>query len=344
MTKVVYLVASHTNPEQVVRLVRALKTGNSASTVVIHHDYSKSFLDPRTFEGMPDVWIIDNYVAVKWGNFSMIRMKLHALEWILAHLEFDWLVFLSGQDYPIQPLTQIEYFLETTSYDGFMSGVPVESTIPCGPVECPKVSSANRQCTDCMMRYYYRYYEVPGLPHWDKLPTRLRIILSRIQKYLVKAQSPIYIRSFPFAKDKPKTMMGIRSLWGPFSADFKLYKGSQWFTLNYACIHYIHQYIEANPRLVNYYERTFFSEESFFQTILLNQAALKIVNNNKRLIRWQSARSSSPDILKKQDFDYIIASDHHFARKFDPNVDAEILNMIDHYILKRTPVSLVVKH
>jgi len=332
MTKIVYLVASHTNPEQVVRLVKALKTGMCSSIVIIHHDYSKSFLDPKAFEGLSDVLIIDNYVPVEWGNFSMVRMKLHILE-LLTHLEFDWIVFLSGQDYPIQPLTQIEDFLETTSYDGFMSGVPIENGIPCGPVECAKLNSTNQYCSDCMARYYYRYYETPRQLDWDNLPKRLRQAFNRLQKYLVKAQALIYIRSFPFAKDKPKKMIGFRSLWKPFPADFKFYKGSQWFTLNRACIHYIHQYVQSHPQFVKYYERTLFSEESFFQTILLNQTTLKILNDNKRLIRWPNAKSSSPDILKKQDFDYLIASDHHFARKFDINIDGEILNMLDEHVL-----------
>jgi hypothetical protein len=36
--------------------------------------------------------------------------------------------------------------------------------------------------------------------------------------------------------------------------------------------------------------------------------------------------------LRKQDFHRIISSDQHFARKFDMNMDAEILNMIDQHI------------
>lgn len=343
MTKVVYLIASHTNPEQVVRLVKTLKTGNSSSAVVIHHDYSKSFLDPKAFEGIPNVWILDNHVAVQWGKFSMIKMKLHALEWMLAHLEFDWMVFLSGQDYPIQPLGQIEHFLETTPYDGFMSGVPIESTTPCGPVECPKATSAKHQCRDCITRYHYQYYELPSLFSGEKLPFGLKSTLNKIQKYFINVQSVIRFRSFPFAQNKLKTMIGIRPFGGPFSDDFKPYKGSQWFTLNYACLRYILQYVEANPQFVKYYEHTLFPDESFFQTILLNQLGLKIFNNNKRFIRWQSAESPNPDILKKQDLDSILTPDHHFARKFDLNIDAEILNLIDCHILKQMSESPVVK-
>lgn len=64
MIKIVYLIASHTNPEQVIRLVKTLKTGNSFSAVVLHQDYSKSFLTSdhhfaRKFDSNVDVEILD---------------------------------------------------------------------------------------------------------------------------------------------------------------------------------------------------------------------------------------------------------------------------------------------
>lgn len=121
MAKVLYLIASHTNPDQVVRLVRAIKSRSPESQILIHHDYSNSHLSSTAFESMSNVTIMEDYVPVLWGDFSMIKMELHCINWLMTHsVEFDWLIFLSGQDYPIHPISQIEQFLEETEYDGFM--------------------------------------------------------------------------------------------------------------------------------------------------------------------------------------------------------------------------------
>ena len=71
---------------------------------------------------------------------------------------------------------------------------------------------------------------------------------------------------------------------------------------------------------------------AFFQTIFLNNPALKIFNDNKRFVYWKDSTSTHPEVLRIQDFDRMIASDQHFARKFDIKVDEEVLNMLDQYI------------
>ncbi len=327
MTKVVYLIASHVNPRQIVRLVRTLRDGSPTASIVIHHDYSRSYLDPTAFAGIDSVHIIEDYISVRWGRFSQVAMVLHAFEWALSHLEFDWLVFISGQDYPIQPLSQIERFLETTPYDGFMRGVALEESIPCGPDECSIGQVSGKLCLDCVSRYYYQYYDL----YSHSLPPRLRRILKRVGRSLYRAQSPVQVRLIPYNVE-PRLVIGIRSPVTPFTPDFKCYKGSQWFTLNHSCIQYIRQFVRTHARFVRYYQRTLMPDESFFHTIILNHPAFKILNDNKRFVSWRDHTAPSPQVLRAQDFEHIIASNQHFARKFDVNVDAAVLGMLDEYI------------
>ena len=325
MASIVYFVASHTNPWQIVRLVRTLRAGSPAASIVIHHDYSRSYLDPTAFEGVNDLYIIKDHIPVQWGNFSLVEMMLHSFKWILSHLEFDWLVFISGQDYPIQPLGQIEQFLENTPYDGFMRGVALEDAIPCRPEECPVEKSPGEPCPDCVSRYYYQYYEL----HY--LPSRLKKKLKRVGRFLYKARSPVQIRLIP-DRFKPRLVIGFRSFVTPFTSNFKCYKGSQWFTLNHDCIQYIHQFASTHSRFVRYYQRTLIPDESFFHTIVFNHPGFRIFNDNKRFISWHNHTSPSPQVLRAQDFDHIIASNQHFARKFDIDVDATVLDMLDKHV------------
>jgi hypothetical protein len=71
-------------------------------------------------------------------------------------------------------------------------------------------------------------------------------------------------------------------------------------------------------------------DELFFQTIVLHSPfADTVVNDNLRYIDW--SRRPAPAILHAQDFPSLIGSGKLFARKFDANVDARILDMLDEH-------------
>jgi hypothetical protein len=63
---------------------------------------------------------------------------------------------------------------------------------------------------------------------------------------------------------------------------------------------------------------------------------LKLFNDDKHFIVWGNPASVSPNILRAQDFSRIVASNQHFARKFDISVDAEVLDELDRHIGIRT--------
>ena len=332
MIKAVYLIASHKNPEQIFRLVRAIKDGSSDSTIVVHHDFNSSFLDVNLFSDLQDVNIIKNHEQLGWGEFSLVNMTLNAIEWILQNIKFDWLIFISGQDFPIQPIRKIEFFLENTSCDGFISGVSLEEATPCGPFECQLDGLNGKKCSDCVDRYYYQYFLFPEI--FYRLIFGFQILKKWFYKVLPKfhsIQSWIRMKNTPF-KGKRRLKIGIKSSLLSSQSSLTFYKGSQWFTLNRRCIEYISSYIIRNPEVVAYYKRTIIPDESFFQTILYNCSSLTINKNNKRFISWQNSSVSSPNILNISDYNRIIASGEHFARKFDSRVDSQILDKLEKHI------------
>lgn len=242
MSKIVYFIISHKNPEQVIRLAKTL-INSTNSEVVIQHDYSSSYLDPAAFINMRNVHLLERSVPAYWGGFSLVTLTLRGIEWILTHLRFDWLVYLSGQDYPIQPLNQIEEFLQSTSYDGFISGVSLEEGLPCGSIECPIGGDFGMQCSDCSKRYYYQYYSMP--------PIIIRFLKKSIRVFR-KAQTILCVRSVP-SPIGLKESVEIRALWREMGNSLKCYKGSQWFTINRGCADYIHQFANKNPSFLKYY-------------------------------------------------------------------------------------------
>ena len=293
---VVYLILSHDNPNQVIRLAKTLKAGSPTSSIVIHHDYSRCYLDPSDLADMEGVYVLEKHIAVRWGHFSIVAAVLLALRWILTNLTFDWLVLLSGQDYPIRPLSEIEGFLATTPYDGFISGARLDR------------QPGTQTLVD---RYYYSYHRLPSM-------------LSRVLRRAVwinGLQSRIRIST---------TQIGLRSRSTPFTPEFPCYKGETWFTLSYMCVRAIDDFVRIHPQFIAHYERTLNPAESFFLTILRSDSRFKM-QGYKRYIVWRPG-TSHPEILRVTDFDRIIASSAHFARKFDISVDAQVLDMLDRVI------------
>lgn len=80
-------------------------------------------------------------------------------------------------------------------------------------------------------------------------------------------------------------------------------------------------------------------DEIIFQTLICNSPFKKnIVNDNYRYIDWsdhsKGNNKGNPNLLLTKDYNKIINSNKFFARKFDNEVDENILNMIDENINK----------
>ena len=117
--KVCYFIQTHKNSEQIYRLVRTIKTSSPDSLVIISHDFSGCKLEPSSLDDLQGIKIIPSKGGR--GSFSIIQAYLAAIEWLLQNnINFDWFINIYGQDYPIQPISEIEYFLDKTSYDGFI--------------------------------------------------------------------------------------------------------------------------------------------------------------------------------------------------------------------------------
>jgi len=331
MYKIVYLILSHKNPDQVYRLISTLKRGSNNSFVVVNHDSSKSDLNFKELPDIPNIKIIKSSTPSGWGDYSLVDRVLNSMNWICSHLRFCWLIFLSGQDYPIKPIVEIEKFLDNTSFDAFIRGISLSSKVACGMNECSKSEKSKMRCKDCEQRYYFQYID---MPNFNILPKLILPIINKFERYIHRSNY-FSIRTLPLQNGYSKKI-GVRSkrLFG--SPEFTCHKGSQWFSLNYDCVKYIMEFIEQNKRFVAYYKRTIIPDESFFQTILFNNQKLNICNDNYRYISWKSSRVKSPEIIGINDLKKLKKSKEHFARKFDSKLDRKILDMIDRKILKMT--------
>jgi hypothetical protein len=149
--RTVFYLMTHKNERQIKRLVKHLRSFGNAF-VLVHHDASSPVL---TLPASSDVCLIDDPVRVRWGGFSQVEMMSKGIDWLEAtRTEFDWLIILSGQDYPAMPVAQIETELRDTQFDAFVDNELIH--------EDPARHTNNFQAV-CMRRYFMRTIRIPGV-------------------------------------------------------------------------------------------------------------------------------------------------------------------------------------
>jgi len=104
---------------------------------------------------------------------------------------------------------------------------------------------------------------------------------------------------------------------------------STFWTLSPDCAYYVMDTIENDHKLVRFLRYTWGSDEFIFQTVIMNSPYRDIVlNNNFRYIDW-SGGGSHPKLLKTEDYENIISTDNILGRKFNMDIDENILNLLD---------------
>ena len=99
--------------------------------------------------------------------------------------------------------------------------------------------------------------------------------------------------------------------------------GSQWFSITNDFAKHL---VDNKQSLLKKYRWALCPDEIFVQTELMNniESYSKAEKGNYRYIDWAGCKNS-PRTLVMNDYESLIASDALFARKFDQNIDSEII-------------------
>lgn len=112
------LIHVHTNPEQVARLVSRLQ--NRDVDIYINVD-GKVDIKPY-IKYILNAVFLKNRINVEWGRFSQVQQILNSFEEILSKgRDYSHVLFISGQDYPILPITQIVKYHQDNSNKSFIN-------------------------------------------------------------------------------------------------------------------------------------------------------------------------------------------------------------------------------
>jgi hypothetical protein len=159
--KIAYLITAYDNPAHFHRLLRAILTDRS--TAFVHIDAKSDiapFLEPRH----SNVHFSSERTPVYWGEFSMVEAVLRLIRTALQAPEhFDYFVLLSGSDYPIRPIEELETFLATHSGAEFINIVAMPNEDAGKPL------------------WRLQRYKVLSGSSWSNIERKARQILDRLQ-------------------------------------------------------------------------------------------------------------------------------------------------------------------
>jgi hypothetical protein len=309
MGLVAYLLLTHHRPGQILRLVRTLRKGSPRAPIVIHHDFTRTALDAALLAPYAPVFLLEASPPPRWGDWRIVAAILQALGWMELNLDYRWIVLLSGQDYPLRPLRDIESSLFGSDADAFLD---VETEVR-DDLESP-----------WWRRYYWNHRTLrPWLAARVSTP-RARDFAMRVVARLNWRFPWIVLRFLPDGAVK----LGVRPLGRTPLHGLRCYKGSAWFDLSRAAVRRLLAFVRERPDVVRHFRRTLTPDEAFFHVALLNQPSLRVRRDNRRYADW-SAGGPHPKPLTLDDLPQLQASGKDFARKFDDALDAAVLDTLD---------------
>ena len=298
--RVCYLLQTHTAHEQIARLAHTIKRSSPDARVFIAHDARRHALDPARFAALDGVDVLNRTTPVRRGALSMLDPWFAAAERLCAEPDWDWLVYLSGQDYPVRPLAEIEAGLEAAPYDGLMRHW--DALTGAGG---PWGRHRGRR------RYCCRYRRLP-----DRALPWLRLL-----RWLEKV-TPLHFYLQYGAH------VGWPARRTPFGSSFRCFGGIQWHSLRRAAVQYLVAARRHRQDLFDYYQHTMVPDESLAQTVLVNSGRFRIAQEDRRYVT-QADRAGHPRVLDVADYPIITGAAFDFARKFDLRRDAVILDQLD---------------
>jgi hypothetical protein len=125
--RIAYLILAHKHPEQLARLVHRLSTEKTSFYIHVDRktDDETHAQMVRRLGNLPNVHFLERQ-RVYLAHFSLVNATIKGLKEILNRdMRFDYIVLLSGQDYPIKPSSSVEKTFRENEPNSFMEYFPL---------------------------------------------------------------------------------------------------------------------------------------------------------------------------------------------------------------------------
>jgi len=156
--RVAHLILTYTDPAQTERMIKNMYHENF--DFYIHVD-KKFDVNPHLYlKSLPNVYFINNRMDVKWAGFSTVLATFECIKEIAASgRSYDFINFLSGQDYPLKSAAHLYQFFLNNIGNEFLSYRDIKNDWTEGLIR--------------MERYFLSNYNFPG-------KYRLEVLINKI--------------------------------------------------------------------------------------------------------------------------------------------------------------------
>jgi hypothetical protein len=326
-TQIGFVILSHNNPQQLLRLVCCLQRVYDDPPIAIHHDFGQTRLRQDDFPS--DVQFVLPHAKTRWGNFSLVVAVLRALALLYQRAAPNWFVLLSGADYPTMRADKVLENLTSSGMDALLDyrEVPNLSNGTLKVAYGIKMAPHSVDLGDLQPVLRYPPPDNPTLKHLV-MPANLVLAWRRYFGFrlwfpVVRNGSRIgrYLLQLPFQDWR-----------SPFAPNFKCHYGDQWFTGNHKVAEILLNPTVKHMQLRHYLRFRHVADECYYQTVLGNTAGLKISKATRRFADWTESAGgpvggAHPKVLDLDDLSAIVSSKSYFARKFAS--DSPILDELD---------------
>lgn len=313
-----YLVIANKNPEQLQLLINMLDDYRNDIYVLID---KKSREIQENFRAVNSSLYLLPRIEINWGDYSQIKAELYLLKTALDNGDYDYFHLLSGLDLPIATQDEIHDFFDKHKGTEFVS-----------------YNKLYKSSTLKFLRIKFRDKSRPKKKRFLSDYKTTNMISSRIRKHLFRNQ---YKKKSFFMSIYRKMENNFLPLLPSFS---NVGFASQWFSIDLKLAndliineHKIKRRYKNGVLVDEVFLPTFINEHIEFKKRLFQKKAFKDTDlklkGNLRLINWteNSLYTGSPDVLTLKDRKKICEARKEgflFARKFDCNVDREIISLI----------------
>jgi hypothetical protein len=118
--RIAHLILTYTNPAQTERMIRNMYHKNF--DFYIHVDKKFDIAPHLYLKNLPNVYFIKNRTDVGWAGFSTVLATFECIKEIVnSGTAYEFINFLSGQDYPLVTAYELNQFFEVNVGKEFLS-------------------------------------------------------------------------------------------------------------------------------------------------------------------------------------------------------------------------------
>lgn len=297
MTKLAFLITAHNDPEHLKRLTDALP---DSAEFFVHVDAKSDIEEFTRVVTNPRVHFAKHRINVMWGSIGIVDSQMEIIhEALTCGVNFDYLLSMSGLDYPLWSNNKILNFFAENKGREFIYGVRMENQ--------GKVAME------------YRHYRPFNNKYW---------------KYgTIKSKFRVALRHIIYGLGIHKALHFVAK-----GKLYYLYKGATWWAISPKLAAKAYDNWANNKDYYNYFYNSFAPDETFIQTIAFNDESIKSRTLGE-ITKYSSLTDVTPltfidytddiKILDEKDLPRLLASGKMFCRKTITGQSDKLMDMID---------------